>query len=71
MKVFLYLSLFQSGAEVSDCGHYVILSIRHGCDPVNQLYYCDLQSLEAGIQGIYIFSTVCYLLVFVQDPELL
>lgn len=39
------------GADVSDCGRYVILSIHQGCDPVNKLYYCDLQSLKAGIQG--------------------
>ena len=59
-KVF-FICLCFSGAEVSDCGRYVILSIRQGCDPVNQLYYCDLQSLEAGIKGIFslFFIGVC------------
>ena len=40
-----------SGAEVSDCGRYVVLTIRQGCDPVNKLYYCDLHTLKDGITG--------------------
>ncbi|KAL8591735.1 hypothetical protein ACOMHN_032277 [Nucella lapillus] len=39
------------GAETSDCGRYLILTTREGCDPVNRLYYTDLQSLENGITG--------------------
>ncbi|CAB4035514.1 prolyl endopeptidase [Paramuricea clavata] len=39
------------GAEVSDCGRYVVLTIRQGCDPVNKLYYCDLHTLKDGITG--------------------
>ncbi|KAK3751996.1 hypothetical protein QZH41_010963 [Actinostola sp. cb2023] len=39
------------GAEVTDCGNYVIITIRQGCDPVNRLYYCDLKALD-GIKGM-------------------
>ncbi|XP_076438175.1 prolyl endopeptidase-like [Babylonia areolata] len=39
------------GAELSDCGRYLILSAREGCDPVNSLYYTDLHALENGITG--------------------
>ncbi|MBN3290835.1 PPCE endopeptidase, partial [Polypterus senegalus] len=41
-----------SSAEVSDDGRYVVLSIREGCEPVNRLWYCDLQQLPNGITGI-------------------
>jgi len=41
-----------SGVEVSDCGRYVVCAIRHGCDPVNRLYFCDLNSLTDGITGV-------------------
>ncbi|XP_035660447.1 prolyl endopeptidase-like isoform X3 [Branchiostoma floridae] len=40
------------GAEVSDDGRYVILAIREGCDPVNRLYYCDLQTVDYKVTGI-------------------
>ncbi|MED6276323.1 hypothetical protein CHARACLAT_001954 [Characodon lateralis] len=40
------------GAEVSDDGCYVLLSIREGCDPVNRLWYCDLQMTPQGITGL-------------------
>ncbi|XP_012722850.2 prolyl endopeptidase [Fundulus heteroclitus] len=40
------------GAEVSDDGRYVLLSIREGCDPVNRLWYCDLQTTPQGITGL-------------------
>uniref|UniRef100_A0A1A8J5C8 Prolyl endopeptidase n=1 Tax=Nothobranchius kuhntae TaxID=321403 RepID=A0A1A8J5C8_NOTKU len=40
------------GAEVSDDGRYVLLSIREGCDPVNRLWYCDLQTTLQGITGL-------------------
>ncbi|XP_053566563.1 prolyl endopeptidase [Bombina bombina] len=34
---------WMGGAEVSDDGKYVLLSIREGCEPVNRLWYWDLQ----------------------------
>ncbi|CAG5133432.1 unnamed protein product, partial [Candidula unifasciata] len=40
------------GAEVSDCGRYLLLTPREGCDPVNRLYYVDLQGLSEGITGV-------------------
>ncbi|XP_051880042.1 prolyl endopeptidase-like isoform X2 [Pristis pectinata] len=43
---------WMGGAEVSDDGQYVLLSIREGCDPVNRLWYCDLKKLPDGIKGI-------------------
>ncbi|XP_078398617.1 prolyl endopeptidase-like [Cetorhinus maximus] len=43
---------WMGGAEVSDDGQYVLLSIREGCDPVNRLWYCDLKELPDGIKGI-------------------
>ncbi|XP_062520515.1 prolyl endopeptidase-like [Corticium candelabrum] len=42
------------GAEVTDDGHYLVLGIYEGCDPVNRLYYCDL-TLLSGIKGILPF----------------
>jgi len=41
------------GVEVSDCGNYVIYAIYEGCDPVNRLYYVNLQELPNGIDGTY------------------
>ncbi|KAK0142159.1 Prolyl endopeptidase [Merluccius polli] len=43
---------WMSGAEVSDDGRYILLSIREGCDPVNRLWYCDLNSIPQGITGL-------------------
>ncbi|XP_006626084.1 prolyl endopeptidase isoform X1 [Lepisosteus oculatus] len=43
---------WMGGAEVSDDGRYVLLSIHEGCDPVNRLWYCDLQEVPEGIKGI-------------------
>ncbi|KAG8444717.1 hypothetical protein GDO86_009764 [Hymenochirus boettgeri] len=42
---------WMGGAEVTDDGQYVLLSIRQGCDPVNRLWYCKLDK-SAGINGI-------------------
>lgn len=38
--------------QISDDGRYVVLSITEGCEPVNQLWYCDLQQLQHGITGL-------------------
>ncbi|XP_066573522.1 prolyl endopeptidase [Amia ocellicauda] len=43
---------WHSGVTVSDDGKYAVLSITEGCEPVNQLWYCDLQKLPNGITGI-------------------
>uniref|UniRef100_A0A8C9XQP7 Prolyl endopeptidase n=1 Tax=Sander lucioperca TaxID=283035 RepID=A0A8C9XQP7_SANLU len=43
---------WMAGAEVSDDGRYVLLSIREGCDPVNRLWYCDLKTTPQGITGL-------------------
>lgn len=43
---------WMGGAELSDDGRYVLLSIWEGCDPVNRLWYCDLQQEPNGITGI-------------------
>lgn len=40
------------GAEVSDCGRYLVIATREGCDPVNRLYFTDLQALTQGITGL-------------------
>lgn len=37
---------------MSDDGRYVLLSIREGCDPVNRLWYCDLDAVPQGITGL-------------------
>jgi len=31
--------------HVMCCGRYLLLSISAGCDPVNRLYYVELESL--------------------------
>ena len=31
---------------------YLVLSIGEGCDPVNRLYYCDLTTLQGGLEGL-------------------
>uniref|UniRef100_A0A8C8HC00 Prolyl endopeptidase n=1 Tax=Oncorhynchus tshawytscha TaxID=74940 RepID=A0A8C8HC00_ONCTS len=43
---------WHSGVTVSDDGRYAVLDITEGCEPVNQLWYCDLQKLPNGITGL-------------------
>ncbi|KAK2533832.1 Prep [Columba livia] len=57
---------WMGGAEVSDDGRYVLLSIREGCDPVNRLWYCDLKTESQGISEWVAcvrsnFLVLCYL----------
>ena len=37
---------------MSDCGRYLVICIREGCDPVNRLYFTDLEALPNGITGL-------------------
>ncbi|XP_030578843.1 prolyl endopeptidase [Archocentrus centrarchus] len=43
---------WHSAVTISDDGRYAVLSITEGCEPVNQLWYCDLQQLPDGIKGL-------------------
>ncbi|CAB1321079.1 unnamed protein product [Coregonus sp. 'balchen'] len=43
---------WHSGVTVSDDGRYAVLNITEGCEPVNQLWYCDLEKLPNGITGL-------------------
>ncbi|KAM8840668.1 prolyl endopeptidase isoform 2-T2 [Spinachia spinachia] len=43
---------WHSSVTISDDGRYAVLSITEGCEPVNQLWYCDLQQLADGIAGL-------------------
>lgn len=52
LLMWLPVHCFPRGAEVSDCGRYLVISVRQGCDPVNRLYYTDLSTLPDGINGI-------------------
>lgn len=45
------------GAEVSDCGRYLILTPHEGCAPVNRLFYCDLGNQD-GIRGVLPFVKI-------------
>uniref|UniRef100_UPI00358F0815 prolyl endopeptidase isoform X2 n=1 Tax=Myxine glutinosa TaxID=7769 RepID=UPI00358F0815 len=42
---------WMGSAEVTADGRYVVLSIHEGCEPVNRLWYCDLETLPDGISG--------------------
>ncbi|KAB5554286.1 hypothetical protein PHYPO_G00048590 [Pangasianodon hypophthalmus] len=43
---------WHSGVTISDDGRYAVLTITEGCEPVNQLWYCDLHQLPNGISGL-------------------
>lgn len=43
---------WHSSLTISDDGRYAVLSITEGCEPVNRLWYCDLQQLPNGITGL-------------------
>ncbi|KTG33395.1 hypothetical protein cypCar_00019714 [Cyprinus carpio] len=61
---------WQSSLTVSDDGRYAVLSITEGCEPVNRLWYCDLQQLPSGITGFVECVNQRYLLVnYVHDVK--
>ncbi|KAG1935247.1 prolyl endopeptidase-like [Pimephales promelas] len=43
---------WHSSLTVSDDGQFAVLSITEGCEPVNRLWYCDLNKLPNGITGL-------------------
>ncbi|XP_062874604.1 prolyl endopeptidase-like [Trichomycterus rosablanca] len=43
---------WHSSVIISDDGRYAVLCITEGCEPVNQLWYCDLHQLPNGISGL-------------------
>uniref|UniRef100_A0A673AT39 Prolyl endopeptidase n=1 Tax=Sphaeramia orbicularis TaxID=375764 RepID=A0A673AT39_9TELE len=43
---------WHSSVTISDDGRYAVLDITEGCEPVNQLWCCDLQQLPNGITGL-------------------
>ena len=51
------------GAEVSDCGKYLVLTPHEGCAPVNRLFYCDLEKYKDGLQGIHFIMECIFILV--------
>lgn len=53
LLIFRYVLVTNCALQVSDDGRYVLLSIREGCDPVNRLWYCDLQTTPQGIIGMF------------------
>lgn len=56
--------------QISDDGRYAVLSITEGCEPVNQLWYCDLQQLPDGIKGLFV-TTTCNLHVLLGITSVL
>ena len=50
--------LIFSGCEVSDDGRYILIEVRNGCDPVNKLFYVDLEKIDYKIKGKEIMSNM-------------
>ena len=50
-----YVIFHFSGAQVSDDGRYVLIIVNNGCDPVNKLYYVDLEKISYKIEGVLTF----------------
>ena len=46
------------GAEVTDDGHYAIVTVSESCDPVNKLYLIDLSKHPDGLKSM---SLICVL----------
>lgn len=61
--------MIESILQVSDDGRYVLLSIREGCDPVNRLWYCDLQTTPQGITGVLLLFI--YVNLWICAPTLI
>ncbi|KAJ7513728.1 hypothetical protein O6H91_23G012300 [Diphasiastrum complanatum] len=40
------------GAQITEDGKYLVMSIEEGCDPVNKLYFFDLSTLKNGLEGL-------------------
>ena len=71
-----YLTLYiYRGAEVSNCGRYLVISISEGCDPVNRLYFTDLEASNYEITGLLPYVKVVdnfdaeYEVGFVDESE--
>uniref|UniRef100_A0A8C2KWC4 Prolyl endopeptidase n=1 Tax=Cyprinus carpio TaxID=7962 RepID=A0A8C2KWC4_CYPCA len=58
---------WQSSLTVSDDGRYAVLSITEGCEPVNRLWYCDLQQLPSGITGQFACGNVWHVECLIPD----
>eukprot|EP00794_Sanderia_malayensis_P012304 gene12304-13573_t len=46
------------GAEVTLDGKYVLITVRNGCDPVNKLFYVDLDAINHKIEGILPYTKI-------------
>ena len=59
---------------MSDCGRYLVLAIREGCDPVNRLYFADISEGEINgkiISPIYLIIEYLSLSLFKMAHMLL
>lgn len=44
--------------DVSDDGHYVIITVHEGCAPVNKLFICDLKKIDYKINGLLPYEKI-------------